>query len=499
MALPTMTGYWSSRKNIYEQAIVSQRNREDDFRNKWSDTANYFKKSDVRAAKQNAWSSTQAFQDRCMSAYEESVDRDVKSSNLKRRRDKLGRLLAEENQAFQDELKGLSRPSTARLEDMKARADGLKSAREEKRQKLAEEKLYQHWRENNPELRKAESEMLNEHVVGEWGDQMCEKEERLESARQENEVFARQMEEERLAALELERQREEARLTEQKSLKEVLREQMLEFKTREAEAKQWRLHQEELMRQKWELEQIEEQQRQREEERRKKDLGRALLRQHKAQMMRKSRVIQEELEQDRQLLESLIEKETENATLQTARREQSRADAQWMKQVIEDQLKLEKAREAELDMLYQEEAARMWQKRESEWEKERQARQRLMAEVLEERQAQISDQLHELQQQQEESLVRREELVREMELAQREARQEEEDRERGKLTTRVDLEEQMHNRQRQEAEARERERFELRHERKEEEDYEDLLRQETQRMRLQGFTPRDHSRKQAWM
>ena len=64
MALPTMRGYWSTRKNIYEQAIVSQRNREDDFRNKWSDTANYFKKSDVRAAKQNAWSSTQAFQDR---------------------------------------------------------------------------------------------------------------------------------------------------------------------------------------------------------------------------------------------------------------------------------------------------------------------------------------------------------------------------------------------------------------------------------------------------
>ncbi|GFS01335.1 trichoplein keratin filament-binding protein-like [Elysia marginata] len=344
MALPTMRGYWSSRKNIYEQAIVSQRNREDDFRNKWSDTASYFKKSDVRAAKQNAWSSTQAFQDRCMDAYEESVNRDVKSSSLKRRQDKLGRLFAEENKAYQTELKGLSRPGTSRLEDMKARADDLKSAREEKRQKLAEEKLYQHWRENNPDLRKAESQLLKEHVVGEWGDQVYEREERLESARQENEAFARQMEEERQAALDLERRREEERIREAKSLKEVLREQMIEFKTREAEAKQWRLHQEELLRQKWELEQIEEHQRQREEERRRKDLGRALLRQHKAQMMRKSRIIQEEL-------------------------------------VIEDQLKLEKAREAELDMLYQDEAARMWQKRESEWEKERQARQRLMSEV----------------------------------------------------------------------------------------------------------------------
>ena len=63
--------------------------------------------------------------------------------------------------------------------------------------------------------------------------------------------------------------------------------------------------------------------------------------------------------------------------------------------------------------------------------------------VLEERQAQISDQLAELQHQQEESLVRREELVREMEIAQMEAKKEEEERERDKLTTRVELEEQV--------------------------------------------------------
>ncbi|GFO32829.1 glycolipid transfer protein [Plakobranchus ocellatus] len=434
-----MQGYWSTRKNIYEQAIVSHRNREDDFRSKWSDTANYFKKSDVRAAKQNAWSSTQAFQDRCMDAYEESVEKDVKSSNLKRRRDKLGRLFAEENKAYEAELKGISRPSTSRLDDMRARADDLKSAREEKRQKLAEEKLYQHWRENNPELRKAEAQLLQEHVVGEWGDQVVEKEERLESARRENEAFARQMEEERQAAVQLERRREEEKLREEKSLREVLREQMIEFKTREAE------------------------------------------------------------EQDRKLLESLIEKEKEDVALQTARKEQTRADAQWMKQVIEDQLKLEKAREAELDMLYQDEAARMWQKRDSEWERERQARQRLMSEVLEERQAQISEQLAELQQQQEESLLRREELVREMEIAQRQAKMEEEERERGKLTTRAELEGQMLSRQQQEVEAKERARFELRHERQDEEDYEDLLRQETERMRLKGYTPRVHGRKQAWM
>ena len=64
MALPTMNGFWSSRKNVYEQAIVHHRNREDDFRSQWKNTSNYFKTSNVRAAKQQAWSSTEAFQNK---------------------------------------------------------------------------------------------------------------------------------------------------------------------------------------------------------------------------------------------------------------------------------------------------------------------------------------------------------------------------------------------------------------------------------------------------
>ena len=58
----------------------------------------------------------------------------------------------------------------------------------------------------------------------------------------------------------------------------------------------------------------------------------------------------------------------------------------------------------------------MWHKREGEWERERQARQRLMAEVLESRHDQIGSRLEELRHQQEDSMIRREELLREMEV-----------------------------------------------------------------------------------
>ncbi|KAH9524291.1 hypothetical protein Btru_054065 [Bulinus truncatus] len=493
-----MRGYWSSRKNMYESAIVRQRNHEDDFRNKWSNTANYFKTSDVWAAKQNAWSSSQGFQD-SMDAYNETKNQDAKSRSLRIRKDKLALKLAEESKAYEAELRELSKSNFERLEDMKSRVDDLKTAREEKRQRLVEEKLYQHWRENNPDLRKVESSLLQDHVVGEWGDQIVEKEERLESERREKTAFEQQMEKERLAALQLERQKERERLKEEQTLKEILREQMEEYKRKEAEARAWKQQQEELMRQKWELERIEEYQRKREEERRKKDLGRVLLRQHKTQMMHKSKIIQEELEQDRRLLEDLIAKENEHLALQSARREKARADAQWMKEVIEDQLKVEKAREAELDMLYQDEAARMWEKRAAEWDRERQARQRLMAEVLESRQEQIALKLDELQKQQEESLQRREELVREMEIAQQMTRREEEDQKQSKLTTKADLQEQMKAHLLKEQEEKENLRLELEEEKEEDENYEDLLKQETERMKLKAYTGRDYNRRQAWM
>jgi len=499
MALPTMNGFWSSRKNVYEQAIVHHRNREDDFRSQWKNTSNYFKTSNVRAAKQQAWSSTEAFQNKCIDAYQSSVENDVKAASLKRRRDKLASLIQRETQAYQAELRGLSSSNFDRLEQMKERANGLKSAREEKRQKLAQEKLYEHWRENNPDLRTVESKLLQEHVVEEWGDQKVEKQQRLELAKKENLELEKEMEKERLFALEFERQREQEKLDEEKTMAQVLKEQMMEFKAREAEAAEWKRLQEDLLVQRWELEKIEEAQKQREMEHRKKNLGRALLRQHKAQMMRKSRLVQEELNQDRKLLESLIEKENQNNEIQTARREKARADAKWMKEVIDEQLRLEKAREAELDMLYQDEAARMWQKREGEWERERQARQRLMAEVLESRQEQIGWRLEELKEQQEESLQRREQLVKEMEIARMLDEQEEEDRRMGQATTRLELREQINTKKEQEALQQKEKKTEFRDQLVEEQEYEDLLKQETERMRIQGFTPRDHSRRQAWM
>ncbi|XP_063396528.1 trichoplein keratin filament-binding protein-like [Mytilus trossulus] len=497
MALPTTPRYWTTRKNIYEQAIVRHRDHNDQFRERWGTAVNYFQKSDMEAKKQSNWGSEQSMRS-SMDKYKAIQDKDEKTERLKKRRLKLGQMLREERNSWEAELKGFSRDNYSRLEDMKERTDTLRSAREEKRKQLAEEKLYEYWKLNNPDLRKIESEQLKDHVVGKWSGQVEEKEQKLDQERREKEKFEKQMEEERLQALASERQKEEEKLREEIRIKDIVQEQMYELKEREHEARMLKREQDQLLKEQWELENMEEERKEREVQRKQREVGKMLLRQHKTQMMAKSRRILEELEQDRQILEAMAEQEQEDEKVQTARKETARADAAWMKQVIEDQIKLEKAREAELDMLYQEEAARMWHKREAEWEKERAARARLMHEVMDDRQRQLEDRMEQNRIDQEESLKQRELLIREMEIAQQMTHREKEETEAQKEALKLNLKEQVTARREQDERAKQRDALEFNEDQKGDEEYDDFLRQETERMRLKGFTPRQHGRKQAW-
>ncbi|KAF6025751.1 TCHP [Bugula neritina] len=441
MALPNMPSIYTTRKNIYEAAIVRRRTQENDLRDSWQDTARYFSNAEIHSSKDANWTSKATFQS-SMDAYKKNYEKDTKSLNMARRRSKLAALYQSERNQYEAELKGFSLDNLDRLNQMKERSESLRSAREEERKQVVEERLYEHFRQNCPDIRKLESEQFKSHVVDKWSDQRDEKQ---------------------LAAL--------------------IKQQ-----------------QEDLLRNQWEIEKLEEQRRLDEMERKKQELGRVLLRQHTAALKRRSKQVMEELEQDRKLLDSLMEKEAEEITLRTARKEKARADAAWMKEVIEDQLRLEKEREAELDMLYQDEAARLWNQREEEWNKERVARQRLMQDVLAGRQEQIQSKMAELKRQQQESLERREELVRDMERANELTQREREQTQRQKEEQMNQLHVQVSARRDQQVKGVADEIAQIESEKKAEEEYEELLRQEAERLRIQGYQPQIHSRrgKSAW-
>lgn len=91
--------------------------------------------------------------------------KEQKRSQLKDRQYRLQLLMSEDSKRFEAELKdlrinGVDKSKT--LDSLKYQIDSIKSAREEDRKRLAEEKMYQHWRENNPEIREIESKRMND-------------------------------------------------------------------------------------------------------------------------------------------------------------------------------------------------------------------------------------------------------------------------------------------------------------------------------------------------
>lgn len=120
---------------------------------------------------------------------------------------------------------------------MKVRAESLRSAREKERQVVANEKLYEHWISNDPELRSIEQQKLENRQPEYWSEQLNER--RL-AQKQEEELNFKYQQELRIRLdeqekLEQEEKNERKRRIEQ--LKLILQEQMDELKEREEEVR----------------------------------------------------------------------------------------------------------------------------------------------------------------------------------------------------------------------------------------------------------------------
>nr|XP_033811777.1 trichoplein keratin filament-binding protein [Geotrypetes seraphini]XP_033811778.1 trichoplein keratin filament-binding protein [Geotrypetes seraphini]XP_033811779.1 trichoplein keratin filament-binding protein [Geotrypetes seraphini] len=498
MALPTFPSYWHNRNKALEHQIVRQREQEARNRHQWELTSQYFKQSNICSDKQAQWSSRQSYQ-QSMTAYNREKQKDEKRTKLILRREQLGKLLQEEQDLFEAELRDVKQSKDSYIAENKERADGLRSAREERRKQVAEDLMYEHWKKNNTRLREVESTLHKKHVVNAWGDQVSEKKQQESAHQEEKKRFENEYEQARREAMERMKEKEARRKQEEKWRAEILCQQMDELNLRETEAKNLKKEQEDLLKQQWELEELEEQRKQMEEHRKKSELGRFLSRQYNAQLKRRAEQIREELEMDMKILSALIEKEDEDQRQLTARKEQAAADAAWMKRVIEEQLHLEKEREAEVDMLFREEAKHVWAKREEEWEREKRARDRLMKEVLTGRQSQIQEKIELNQLAQKQSLKQREQLIKNLEEEKLLTARERTEQEELKTARKQELETQITEQRLKEQEDLLRKKEDAREEKLAEEQFEDFLKQEEELMSQRGYQEKVYNRpRTAW-
>ncbi|NWZ94543.1 TCHP protein, partial [Nesospiza acunhae] len=303
---------------------------------------------------------------------------------------------------------------------------------------FAEPSLQERRNKTDAELREAESELHRKHMREAWGDQLTQQNKEEAAKLEEKKRYENEYKTTRGEALERMSQEEE-----KPQLEKTLLQQIEELKLQETKATKLKKEQENLLKQQWELENLEEERKQMEQQRRKKELGRFLKHQCDVQLRRRAQHVQEELETDRQILSALLEKEEEHQSWQSPRRGQTVADVAWMKKVIEEQLQLEKEREAELETIFREEARKMWEKREEEWEREKVARDRLMSEVLAGRQRQLQEKMELNRRAQEESIKYREQLIKELEEAKEGIRQEKEQEEEQQRAHRRELQAQV--------------------------------------------------------
>lgn len=351
MALPTLPSYWCSRR-LLDQQVARQRHQEQQarLRQQWDENSRYFRMSDICSSKQAEWSSKTSYQ-RSMHAYQREKMKEEKRKHLEARRERLQQLLLEEQDLLARELEELRLSMNLRERRIRERHGNLKSAREEQRKLIAEQLLYEHWKKNDPKLREIELDLHKKHVINSWETQKEEKKQQEATEKAENKRYENEYETARREAMERMKAEEERRQLEDKLQAEALLQQMEELKAKEMEATKLKKEQANLLRQRWELERLEEERKQMAAFRQKAELGRFLRHQYNVQLNRRTQQIQEELEADKRILQALLEKEEETQRTHLARREQALADVAWMKQVIEEQLQLEREREAELQLL----------------------------------------------------------------------------------------------------------------------------------------------------
>jgi hypothetical protein len=124
---------------------------------------------------------------------------------------------------------------------MKIRAQSLRSAREKERQAIADEKLYEHWINNDPDLRSIEQEKLENLQPEYWSEQLNEK--RLVQ-QEENEVNLKYQQELRQRLNEQEKFEQEEQLERKRridELKMILQQQMDELKEKDEEVRSYEI------------------------------------------------------------------------------------------------------------------------------------------------------------------------------------------------------------------------------------------------------------------
>jgi len=322
--------------------------------------------------------------------------------HLDNKRNRLRDLLRSEEDAQIAEMTARQETFEQRHQKMKERAMLLKQKREEERLKVVAEKREMQWVNKCEEMRSILSRRHTEEVFRDRATQIAIKAEMERRKQEEDEIYADLWEKDRLAKAAREEGQEAARIRRARDQLDVLNLQSSANKAKVDEEKRLKEEEGRLVDEEIALRKLEDerslQEKRAEKSRRRLDLDKMI----RYKMKRAAIEHQEELALDMKILEQCLQEyKNEFAEMREKKIELKRETLQYL-EYLKDQAEIEKQREKELDDMLEADVKAMWEKTVIQRRKEREARSRLMREVMEVRKLQIAEKLQKVVKEQEE-------------------------------------------------------------------------------------------------
>lgn len=309
------------------------------------------------------------------------------------RRERLREMLRREEQQYLLEMEQKEETTIERQAKMRERARALKDRRESERLQFVQEKYDQQFRNQCEELRSTLSKRQQDEVCAERLEQIRIKEVMEDEQRQEDQMYAHLWEQDMLAKAQREERDAKAAHERNTEVLTVLRKQMAALEAAKEEKVRLKEEEAQLLREQNALRAAEEQRKLEEKYRKQRETRERLDFSLQLKMKKKAKEEQEELAFDLKMLEQLLEESRNEAMEQMQRKKELREEDRRYRENLHRLMEEEKIRERELENLIQAEVEKMWQKRLAAWQTEREARKKLMQDVLAIRAQQVQERL----------------------------------------------------------------------------------------------------------
>lgn len=335
--------------------------------------------------------------------------------NIEDRRERLRELLQQEELGYLQEMADKEETVIERQAKMRERAKLLKEKREEERLSFVHDKLEQQFRDQCEELRSTMSKRHQDEVAAERMEQLRIKSDQEQALKTEEDMYAAMWYEDMEAKARREEENTKKQMAANLETLEVLQQQMAALEVQRIEERELVKEEAKILEERTQLRALEEQHALEEKRRKQEEVRNMYGQSLQMKKEKQAREMQEQLAFDLKILEQLLE-ESKNEAMETVQRkrelrEEDRRYRTYLKQMKET----ERQRELELERVCDAEVEKMWDKKVKQWRLEKDARRKLMEDVMESRRHQLMEKLHVNERRQEEARREREELTQKIE------------------------------------------------------------------------------------